>query len=215
MVSTSRTSRDVGHSCPDWQYVSRGELREGGSRRRFTLIICREVCVPALGHSPSVAVHSRDAAVEHSRVAVVYSRDVAAERSRDAAAVHSRDVAAERSRVAVVRPRVAVVRPRVAGERCLDEPDSAREMKSVDDQFAHYVRSPGEGSPAATKRAAGVPQPVCCRLHCCRTRGSPPGYARPIEASTGFRVYFLAENYAENYFYSEPQSFGQARVLDC
>jgi len=80
---------------------------------------------------------------------VVHSRDAAAERSR-VAVEHSRDAAAEHSRVAVVQPLVAgadfpvvgaplpaaVDEFRVAGERSLDESDSAREMKSVYDHFA-------------------------------------------------------------------------------
>ena len=84
--------------------------------------------------SPSVAEHSRGAAAGHS----------------PSVAAHSRDAAAERSRVAVVRPLVAgldfpvVGAPlpaeadenRVAVERSLDESDSARERKSVDDHFA-------------------------------------------------------------------------------
>ena len=84
--------------------------------------------------SPSVAEHSRGAAAGHS----------------PSVAAHSRDAAAERSRVAVVRPRVAgadfpvVGAPlpaaadefRVVGEGSLDESDSARERKSVDDHFA-------------------------------------------------------------------------------
>jgi hypothetical protein len=85
--------------------------------------------------------------------------------------VHSRDAAAERFRVAVVQPPVAgagfaaVVPPlpaavdeiRGEGARSRAETNSAREMKSVDDHFADWVRSPREGSPAATKRAGGSP----------------------------------------------------------
>jgi hypothetical protein len=87
-----------------------------------------------LERSPSVAEHSRGAAAGHS----------------PSVAEHSRGAAAERSRVAVVRLRVAgadfpvvgATLPaaadefRVVGERSLDESDSAREKKSVDDHFA-------------------------------------------------------------------------------
>jgi hypothetical protein len=144
------------------------------------------------------------------------------------AAVDGSPVAAVQPRVAeegfpavVVQLRAAVDGSPVAAARSLDRANSAHERRLAGDHSAGSVRSPSEGSTAATKRQGSFPLPAGCRLRCGRERDFPRAdsdsidsgsiYSRLMERPMGCRVHSLAENY----FLVAPRGPGPATRLDC